>query len=130
MMKGLIAAAFALALVSSAVATPIPQLQQQNTMITTVAEGCGAGFHRAGGRCVRNGGGAVVVRPPVVRGPTVVVRPAVVRPYARRSYFGTVVAGVALGTLIAVTVAPPPPANNLCWYWSTPARNQGYWDYC
>jgi hypothetical protein len=102
-------------------------------MIITVAEACGAGFHRAGGRCVRNaaGGRAVVVkprpvaRPPVVVSPRVVVRPAVVRPWARRSYFGTVVAGVALGTLIAVTAAPPPPAENLCWYWTTPAPEPG-----
>ena len=128
-MKRLIAAACALALVSSAEAMPDLQLQQQSTMITTVADGCGAGARRVNGRCVRGGGG-VVVRPPVARGPTVVVRPGVVRPYAHRSYFGTVVAGVALGTLIAVAVAPPPPAPNLCWYWTTPAQNQGYWDYC
>jgi hypothetical protein len=47
----------------------------------------------------------------------------------RRPY----IAGVALGTLIGVTavgVAPPPPAANLCWYWTSPARNRGYWDYC
>jgi hypothetical protein len=135
-MKQLFTTTFALALVSSAEAMPVPQLQQQDSMIITVAEGCGAGFHRVGGRCVRNAaGGAVVVQPrvvakPPVVGPRVVVRPAVVRPWARRSYFGTVVAGVTLGTLIAVTAAPPPPASNLCWYWTTPAHNQGYWDYC
>lgn len=129
-MKGLIAAVLALALVSSTDAMPVPQpqLDAQNAMIITIAERCGAGFHRVGGHCVRSG--AAVVRPPAARGPTVVVRPAVVRPWARRSYFGTVVAGVALGTLLAVTVAPPPPAPELCWYWSTPQQNQGYWDYC
>jgi hypothetical protein len=54
----------------------------------------------------------------------------VVRPWVRRPYFGTIVGGVALGTLIAVTVAPAAPAPNLCWYWVDPSQTQGYWDYC
>jgi hypothetical protein len=53
-----------------------------------------------------------------------------VRGWNRRPYYGTVIAGVALGTIIAATVAPRPPANNLCWYWTNPARTHGYWDYC
>jgi len=53
-----------------------------------------------------------------------------VRPWVRRPYFGTIVGGVALGTLIAVTVAPAAPAPNLCWYWADPSQTQGYWDYC
>jgi hypothetical protein len=53
-----------------------------------------------------------------------------VRPWVRRPYFGTIVGGVALGTLIAVTVAPAAPAPNLCWYWVDPSQTQGYWDYC
>ena len=72
-----------------------------------------------------------VVRGPVVRGP--VVRGGVyVRPWVRRPYYGTIVAGVALGTIIAVAAAapPPPPAPNLCWYWADPSNTQGYWDYC
>jgi hypothetical protein len=50
----------------------------------------------------------------------------------RKPYYGNVIAGVALGTFIAtaVGVAPAPPAPNLCWYWTSPARNRGYWDYC
>jgi hypothetical protein len=55
------------------------------------------------------------------------------RPWARRPYYGTIVAGVALGTLITVAaVGMPPrrPAPNLCWYWSDPYRSRGYWDYC
>jgi len=67
------------------------------------------------------------------RGP--VVRPY--RPYyrrwVRRPYFGTVIAGVALGTIVTAAVIgapPPPPAPNLCWYWADPALRSGYWDYC
>lgn len=55
------------------------------------------------------------------------------RPWVRRPYYGTVVAGVALGALItvaAVGAVPPRPAPNLCWYWADPYRNRGYWDYC
>jgi len=53
-----------------------------------------------------------------------------VRGWNRRPYYGTIIAGVALGTIIAATAAPRPPANNLCWYWTSPARTHGYWDYC
>lgn len=66
------------------------------------------------------GGNKVVVRRPV-------------RVWAPRPYYGTVIAGVALGTVIAVSVAaaaPRPPAANLCWFWSDSTQMQGYWDYC
>ena len=53
-----------------------------------------------------------------------------VRGWNRRPYYGTVIAGVALGTIIAAAAAPPPPADNLCWYWTNPSKNKGYWDYC
>jgi hypothetical protein len=53
-----------------------------------------------------------------------------VRGWNRRPYYGTVIAGVALGTIIAATAAPRPPADNLCWYWTNPSKNKGYWDYC
>jgi hypothetical protein len=56
-----------------------------------------------------------------------------VKHWNRKPYYGNIIAGVALGTLIGVTaagIAPPPPAADLCWYWSNPYRNQGYWDYC
>src|SRR5262245_43275094 len=55
------------------------------------------------------------------------------RPWARRPYYGTVIAGVALGALVTVAVVgavPPRPAPNLCWYWADPYRSRGYWDYC
>lgn len=53
-----------------------------------------------------------------------------VRGWNRRPYYGTFVAGVALGAIITAAAAPPPPADNLCWYWTSPAKNKGYWDYC
>jgi hypothetical protein len=55
------------------------------------------------------------------------------RPWVARPYYGTIIAGVALGTLItvaAVGYVPPRPAPNLCWYWADPYGNRGYWDYC
>ena len=53
-----------------------------------------------------------------------------VRPWVQRPYFGTVVGGVALGSVIAATAAPAPPAENLCWVWTSAEQTQGYWDYC
>lgn len=61
----------------------------------------------------------------------VVTRP--VRVWGARPYYGTIVGGVALGTVIAVAAAnaaPTPPAPGLCWYWSDSSKTKGYWDYC
>ncbi|HUW73846.1 MAG TPA: hypothetical protein VMW05_07435 [Methyloceanibacter sp.] len=55
---------------------------------------------------------------------------AYVRGWNRRPYYGTVIGGVALGAIIAAAAAPRAPADNLCWYWTNPARTHGYWDYC
>jgi len=64
-------------------------------------------------------------------------RPAFVRayrPFYRRPWFGTVVGGVALGTILtvaAVGTAPAyAPAPDLCWFWADPSLTSGYWDYC
>jgi hypothetical protein len=58
----------------------------------------------------------------------------VVRPYRKwykRPYYGTVIGGIALGTILgAAAYSAGPPAPNLCWYWADPMRTQGYWDYC
>lgn len=66
----------------------------------------------------------------VSRNVRVGVGAGVVRPWVRRPYFGTVVGGVALGTLLTVSAVPPVPAPGLCWYWADPSQAQGYWDYC
>jgi hypothetical protein len=55
------------------------------------------------------------------------------RPWGYRPYYGRVIAGVALGTIIGVAVVgavPPRPAPDLCWYWVDRYRDRGYWDYC
>ncbi len=55
------------------------------------------------------------------------------RPWYRRPYYGTILGGIALGSIIAVTaygMAPPRPRPDLCWYWSDRNQSRGYWDYC
>jgi hypothetical protein len=58
----------------------------------------------------------------------------VVRPYRhwnKRPYYGTVIGGVALGTILgAAAYSAVAPAPNLCWYWADPSMTRGYWDYC
>ena len=58
----------------------------------------------------------------------------VVRPYRkwnRRPYYGTVIGGVALGTILgAAAYSAAAPAPNSCWYWADPSMTRGYWDYC
>ena len=98
----------------------------------------------AGGAAVRGPAGGAAARGPyggaAVRGPadgTAVRAPyggAVyvggVRPWVCAPYYGAVAAGVTMGVIIATTAVPPAPAPQLCWFWSSPAQNQGYWDYC
>lgn len=46
---------------------------------------------------------------------------------------GPVAAGAALGFMaagLAVPVAGPAPAPNMCWFYTTPARNIGFWADC
>ena len=52
-MTRLITLAFALALASVAQAMPLAPLQQQDDMVITVREACGAGMHRVNGVCIR-----------------------------------------------------------------------------
>ncbi len=82
-----------------------------------------------GGAAARGPAGAVAVRPGY-GGYGGVAYVGGYRPWVRAPYYGAVVAGVTIGTLIAVTAPPPAPSPELCWYWSSPAENQGYWDYC
>jgi hypothetical protein len=54
-------------------------------------------------------------------------------PKVHRPYFGTVVGGITLGTIVAASVAgtaPDAPAANMCWFWVDSAQIQGNWDYC
>lgn len=68
----------------------------------------------------------------------VIVRPGprrvfVVRPWRTRPYYGTLIGGIALGSLLAASYYyshPAPPGPGLCWYWSSPSHTRGYWDYC
>jgi hypothetical protein len=58
---------------------------------------------------------------------------AVVKPWSRKPYYGTIVAGVALGSVVAATaygLSPTSPSSNLCWNWADNSMAQGYWDYC
>ena len=57
-----IAAAFVLALASSAQAIPLSPIQQPDSMVTTVREACGAGMHRVNGVCVRTAARRQAVR--------------------------------------------------------------------
>ena len=79
----------------------------------------------AKGGTVGKGGGTVGVG-----GGNVNVHGTSVRPWVQRPYFGTVIGGVALGSVIAASAAPAPPAENLCWIWTSAEQTQGYWDYC
>ena len=53
-----------------------------------------------------------------------------VKNWSRKPYYGNVIAGVALGTILATTIVRVAPAPNLCWYWTNTSHNRGYWDYC
>ena len=53
-MARLIIVAFVLGLASTAQAKPLAPLQHPDNMVVTVREGCGMGYQRVGGRCVRN----------------------------------------------------------------------------
>jgi hypothetical protein len=50
-----------------------------------------------------------------------------------RDRAGDIIAGVVLGAVIVAAArgsAPQPPAPGLCWYWSDPRQERGYWDRC
>ena len=66
---------------------------------------------------------------PIAR-PPVVVRPIRPIPVVRPWYWGSFVAGVTIGSIIATTTVPPPPSPELCWYWTNSKKTSGYWDYC
>lgn len=64
---------------------------------------------------------------------TVVVAPVRAVPAVRPWYWGRVVAGVTIGTIItvaAVNSVPKAPSPELCWFWSDASKTRGYWNYC
>jgi hypothetical protein len=80
----------------------------------------------------RAGGATAIHTRPAPRR-AVVVAPVRPVPAVRPWYWGRVVAGVAIGTIIvasAVAVAPKPPSPELCWSWSDSTKTKGYWNYC
>ena len=54
--------------------------------------------------------------------------------WSYRPYYGRIIGGVAIGTLLAASAyyayAAEPPAPGLCWFWADEDEVQGYWDYC
>jgi hypothetical protein len=130
-------------------AMPVSIQVSRGSGVTATIDSAEARFARRGGFAARGGvgvrrsvavgprGGVAVRRTAVAVGPrgAVGVRRGVVvaggyRPWVRRAYYGTVVGGIALGTIIAATAAPAAPADNLCWSWSNSEKTRGYWDYC
>ena len=83
-----------------------------------------------------------VVSPPVLKKvpPVTKVVPGkfppgkvIVKPHKKHNYYGTVIAGVVLGSILAASAYyayTAPPSPDLCWYWTSPAKVRGYWDYC
>lgn len=64
---------------------------------------------------------------------TVVVAPVRPVPAVRPWYWGRVVAGVTIGTVIAVAAVnsvPKAPSPELCWFWTDSSKTRGYWNYC
>lgn len=64
---------------------------------------------------------------------TVVVSPVRPVPPVRPWYWGRVVAGVTIGTIVtvaAVNSVPRAPSPELCWFWSDASKTRGYWSYC
>lgn len=57
----------------------------------------------------------------------------IVKPYKKKKHHGTIFAGVVLGSILAASsyyAYASPPADNLCWYWTSSSKTRGYWDYC
>jgi hypothetical protein len=104
------------------------------------AGGARAGAARAGGAraarttTVHRGGTAVRRTTAVGRGGAVGRTGAWARPghyYWPRG--GAIAAGAAIGMVTAATAAAwagAAPGPNMCWYYTDPSRQQGFWDYC
>lgn len=84
-------------------------------------------------------GGVYRYRGTTVVRPAPIIRPAPVRRWARPGWYrwgpgGAIAAGAALGFIAAAGAAAyatsPAPAPGMCWYYTNPYRNAGFWDYC
>jgi len=95
------------------------------------AAGMGGGGKGGGGKAAAGmGGGSKTTN---INRTTNVNVSGSVRPWVTRPYYGTIVGGVALGSVILATtprVVPVAPAANMCWLWSDSLQTSGYWDYC
>ena len=132
---GLAAAALTLGAQQST-AMPVAPLQTQagdiDNVIAVKNHNKGGGKQAKGGKQVKH------VNKTVVRRNVNVHRTVVVRPYrawTHRPYYGAVIAGVTIGTVVAVATPRVVPVlavsdPRLCWYWADPAEVRGYWDYC
>jgi hypothetical protein len=88
------------------------------------------GVKAKGGAKVKVKGGTTVN----IKGGTTVRRGAWTRPahYTWRPG-GAIAAGAAIGFVSAATAAAwagPAPGPNMCWYYTDPSRQQGFWDVC
>jgi hypothetical protein len=114
---------------AAAFAAPISQTRIDISTMTTPTDLTLAQYY---GRPVRRP--PVVVRPgrPVVGRPVVVAPRRWVRPgHYRWRPGGAIAAGAALGFLAAgAAYWSRPPAPGMCWYYTSPSRRSGFWDYC
>lgn len=70
---------------------------------------------------------------PVVRHHPRPARVVVVHPHRRWSRGGAIAAGAAIGFIAgasAVAIAGSPPRSGYCWFYTTPQRTTGFWDWC
>lgn len=70
---------------------------------------------------------------PVVRHHHRPGRVVVVHPRRHWNRGGAIAAGAAIGFIAgaaAVSWAGQPPRSGYCWYYTTPARTTGFWDWC
>lgn len=70
---------------------------------------------------------------PVVRHHHRPGRVVVVHPHRRWNRGGAIAAGAAIGFIAgasAVAIAGSPPRSGYCWFYTTPQRTTGFWDWC
>jgi hypothetical protein len=150
---GVAAAALVIGTPQHSTAMPVAPLNAQvgdfDNVITVKNHNKGGGGKQAKGgkqvkhvnktnKNVKNVKNVKHVNKTVVRRDVRVHRTVVVRPYrawTHRPYYGAVIAGVTIGTVIAVSTPRVVPVLSvadprLCWYWADPAEVRGYWDYC